>query len=242
MWRDIRSARHLLRATVDLLALEMRMLTGNRLFVLVALELLWVTAFAILQRTRDDAWDGLSFYNRTILVPALLPALALGMSSILGERDIRHLEMSFASPAGRYQAWGFRLAALGLACAVTVAALTTLTWVGIGQPIPPLRAALHAVVPILFVAAGTTCLSLIFNGAATGTFVMGAFLLASAVLLHGPRVGRFDLFINPFDPPQGMDPVAWFRVLVFNRTLLLACTGLSVVATLALLRRRERLL
>lgn len=242
MWRDIRSSRQLLRATIDLLALEMRMLTGNRLLVLIALELLWVIVFAIFQRTRNEAWEGLSFYNRTIVVPALLPALALGMSSILGERDIRHLEMSFASPAGRYQAWGFRLAALGAACVVAVVSLTILTWVGIDQPVPPLRSALHAIVPILFVAAGTACFSLVFNSAATGSFVMGALLLGSAVVLHAGGLSRFDLFVNPFDPPQGSDEVAWFRVLVFNRSLLLICTGIFVVTTLSLLRRRERLL
>lgn len=242
MWRDIRSPGRLVRATLDLLALEMRMLTGNRLIVLVALELLWVTTFAIFQRTRDDAWEGLSFYNRTILIPALLPAIALGMSAILGERDIKHLEMTFASPAGRYQAWAFRLAGLGVACAATVAALSALTWVGIDQPVPPVAAALHALVPVLFVAAGTACLSLVFNGAATGTFVMAGFLLLSAGPFHGDRVDRYDLFLNPFDPPPGTDPVAWFRILVFNRTLFLTCTGLFVVAALSLLQRRERLL
>lgn len=242
MWRDGASPRVLARAARDLLGLELRMLTGNRLIWLVAIEVIWVVAFAILQRVRTDGWEPLSFYNRTIVLPAMLPALALGMSSVLGERDIRHLEMSFASPAGRYLAWAFRMTALGLACAVTVAGLSLLTWAGLEQPFPPARAALHALVPVLLVASATACLSLVFNGASMGAFVTGAVTLVSAVFLEGGSFERFNLFINPFDPPSGMDDIGWFRVLAFNRGFLLLLTGLFVVSTMALLQRRERLL
>ena len=157
--------------------------------------------------------------------------------------------MTFASAGGRYQVWSFRLAALALTCAACCGSASLLTYVFITRDLPPVAAALHALVPLVFVATLTVFLSVLFNGGASAALVTAGVLALSALVVHpfgfaSPEFfRRVDLFVNPFDPPQGLlDPRGWFRILVFNRSLFIVATGLWVAGTLWLLQRRERLL
>lgn len=232
-----------LRARWDLLRLEMKMLTGNRMLLIGLVESLWLAVFGLMQHFRDAPWDAASFYNRSILLPGLLPAIALGMAAVMGERDVRHVEMTLASPGGRYQIWCFRLAALALTCFASSLGCALVTWAGISHDVPPLESALHATVPLVFVGVLTVFLSLLFNGAASAALVTSGFVVFSGTILRAAGANRFDLFVNPLAPPENLlDPAAWFRILVFNRGLYVVGAGLCVAGTLALLQRRERLL
>jgi hypothetical protein len=230
------------RAGATLLRLEMKVLTGNRLVVVAGIELLWLAVFGVWQHLRSDPWPSAWFYNGTVVLPGMLPAIALGMAAVLGESDIRHLEMSLASPGGRYQIWSFRLAALSVACVASTFGCAILTWAFIDHGLSPLVAAAHAVVPLVFVGVLTVALSLAFNGASSAALVTAGVVALSGIILH-ESFRRFDLFLNPFDPPEALhDPAEWFRMLVFNRAFYAVLTGLAVALALWLLQKRERLL
>jgi hypothetical protein len=221
----------------------MKMLTGNRLLLIGLVEVAWIVTVALMQYFRDDKWSSASFYNRSILLPGLLPAVALGMAAVMGERDVRHLEMTLASPGGRYQVWSFRLGALALTCFASSLGCALLTWVGISRDVPLIESALHATVPLIFVGVLTVFLSLLFNGAASAALVTSGYIVFSGMILQAASANRFDLFVNPLAPPESLlDPAAWFRILVFNRGLYLVGAGLCVAGALGLLQRRERLL
>lgn len=243
MWRDASGLGGIVRGAARLLRLELQLMTGGKALLILLAQVAWLVLMTTLQRFREEPWDPASFYNRTVLVPCLVPAVALGMSCILAERDERHLEMSFASPGGRYLLWSFRLAALAIASFLSCALLATGTWFLGGQEIVPWTAAAHALVPVLMAASLAAFLALLFNGTASAGLVSGALLVLAAMFLHGPRVGRFDPYVNPFAPPDDLrDPGAWIRILVFNRIFLLTLTGAFVAGILGLLQRRERLL
>lgn len=243
MWRDATSPKQALLAAVRLLRLELQLMTGGKALLLLLAQVAWLVGMAIWQRFREEPWDAESFYNRTILVPCIVPAIALGMSCILAERDERHLEMSFASPGGRYLLWSFRLGALAIASAFSCLLLALGTWLLAGREIPPFAAAAHALVPVLMAASLAAFLALLFNGTASAGLVSGALMVLSAMFIHGAGLGRFDPWVNPFAPPGDLrDPEAWTRILVFNRLFLLTLTGGFIAGTLGLLQRRERLL
>ena len=242
MWRD-QGAGRVVRGAARLLKLELRLMTGGRALLLLGAQLAWLVTHVVLQRFNEEPWDPVSFYNRTILLPCLLPAIALGMSCILAERDDRHLEMSFASAGGRYLLWSFRLAALAIASAASCLLLAIATRLFLAREISPVTAAAHALVPVLMAASLAAFLALLFNGTASAGLVTGALFTAGGLVLHAAGAGRFDPFLNPFDPPAGLrDPHAWMRMLAFNRLFLLAMIGVLVAGTLGLLQRRERLL
>lgn len=243
MWRDARSLRQAAGAAARLLRLELQLMTGGKALILLGAQVAWLVLWATLQRFREEPWDPVSFYNRTILLPCLVPAVALGMTCVLSERDDRHLEMSFASPGGRYLVWSFRLAALAVASAASCLLLAIGTRILVGPEIPPLPAAVHALVPVLMAASVACCLALLLNGTSSAGLVTAGLLAGAAIVLHQGNAGRFDPFLNPFDPPDGLrDPHAWLRLLAFNRMLLLSVTAAAVTLTLGLLQRRERLL
>jgi hypothetical protein len=241
MWRD-HSPGRIAAGAARLLVLELRLVTGGRALLILGAQLAWLAGMVVWQHFRSDPWDPASFYNRTIVAPSLLPALALGMSCILAERDDRHLEMSFASPGGRLLVWCFRMTAVATACAAAALLLAVLTHVFVGREVPFFASWPHAIVPILFTIALAVFLSLLFNGPAPAGLVTGAMLLGGGLILHAAG-SRFDPFMNPFVPPRDLrDPHAFLRLLTFNRLFLLTTTGCSIAGALGLLQRRERLL
>ncbi len=243
MWREATSFRGAVRASADLLWLEARLMTGGRLGLMVLGQIAWLITCAVIQRFRDEPWDQVSFYNRTVLLPVLLMAIGLGMSCVLSERDIRHLEMSFSTAAGRYQLWSFRLGALGLILLGSCCLLATGTWLAVAREVTPWTAAFHAFIPAACIAVLAAALSLLFNGAATAGLICLGVTAGSGMILHGGGASRFDPFLNPFDPPTSLlDPGAWVRTLTFNRLFLLTMLAVFTAVALGLLQRRERLL
>jgi hypothetical protein len=236
----------LLVAGWDLLVLEVKVVTGGRALVLALVELAAFVALAIAARLREEPWSTATLYNVVVLTPGLVPAVALGMAAVMGERDTRQLEVTFATPSGRYLVWSFRMAAIGAACFLSAAVMSVGTAIVIDHDHRPVAGALHAVPPLLLVASLTVFASLAFNGAAVAGLVVSALLAVSWLVLHPapPFLRRFDVFFNPFAPPESLllDPATWFRAVVFNRTLLLVLAGLCIAGTLWLLQKRERLL
>lgn len=243
MWHDAQGPRQAAAAAARLLRLELQLMTGGRALLVLGAQVAWLVLWAAMQRFREEPWDPVSFYNRTILVPCLLPAVAFGMTSVLAERDDRHLEMTFASPGGRYLVWSFRLVALAVAALVSCLVLAAGTRLLVGPEIPALPAALHAFVPVLMAVSVACFLALLLNGTSAAGLVTAGLLAVSALFLRHLASGRFDPFLNPFHPPDGLrDPHAWLRLVVFNRMLLLCVTAAAVALALGLLQRRERLL
>lgn len=237
-------ARRLLRllgAAATLLRLELKILTGNRALVLAAIEAAWLAVIVLMARLRDSPWDVESFYVRSVVLPALLPAIALGMVAVMGDRDSRQLEVSFVSAGGRHALWSFRFAAILLVCFLTAATLSAGTWLLIDRDFEPVLAAVHAAVPISFVAALTFCASVAFRSEAIAGLVAVAAILGSRFLTAVTR--KVDLFLNPLVPPESMLVQAdWARLLFWNRTLYVLAAVLLFAAALHLLQRRERLL
>ena len=242
---DLRRYRQRASAGRSLLALELRVLTGNQAIVLAVVQLVYFTVITLMVKLGDDDWRAASFYNSVVVLPSLVPAIALGMVAVMGDRDSRQLEVTFVARGGRYQVWIFRLCAIAGSCAASALVLSALAWAILDHDHRPVAAFLHALFPIVFVVVLAMGLSVTFNGAAVAGLVTTGFLGVSFVLLHGgPLVARrFDVFFNPFDQPQDLlDPAEWFRAVVFNRSLLLALAGLALAGTLLLVQRRERLL
>ena len=229
------------RAAATLLRLESKVLTGNRLVVLVVVQLVVFGLMALWIRSQDQRTTA-SFYVGTVMLPGLLATMALGMSAVMAERDIRHLEMTLASPGGRYRVWAFRFTALALASAASALVFSLLS-VALDRDVPPLTLAFHATISLVFVGAATVFLSLLFNGGASAALVVSGLCVGSFLTVHQAHASKWDVFVNPLDPPESLlDPRAWFRILVFNRGLFLALTGGCVAGSLWLLQRRERLL
>lgn len=231
------------RSTATLLLLELKVVTGSRLVVLAAIELAMFALLATWALLTDEPPDTASHYNRFVLLPTLLPAIALSMAAISGERDGSQLEVTFVTPGGRYQVWSFRLTAILASCGITALGLSLLTWAIVDRDFAPLAAAGHALFPLAAVVALTVFVSVLAKSGGVAGLVTAVSAGIGGVFFHEGRAKWYDLFFNPFDPPvDALDPTVWVRALFWNRTALLIVAGLLVTLTLFLLQRRERLL
>lgn len=238
MWRDLRGARAIGRAAWELLRLELKLMTGGRLTLLLVIQAAWVGFMFLVQRLREEPLEPHAFYGWSILLPAMLPAISLGMSCILWERDVKHLEMSFASPGGRYLLWSFRLASLAAVAAASCVTLSVVTWLILARDLSPLWSAPHAFVPVVLAGVLAAFLSVLFNNGSVAALLTVVLLIVGSMLPDSVSP-----WTNPFSPPPGLiDPNAWTRTVADNRLFLLAVIAACVAMTLGLLQRRERLL
>lgn len=234
LWRRI-------PATCLQLWLEIKLVTGGRPLALLIVAEAWFAVFTAWALLRPDPWDADVYYNLMLVAPGSILTVALGMGAIIGERDTRQLETTFVSPTGRYSAWVHRLVAVVLAVWIPLGLLSLQTWVIVDRGHPPLLGWLHSLVHVLVLLSLTTLLSLVFKSAAGAGLGAGGYLVFW--LIFGDISRRFTYWFNPFAEIRGVnDPAAFFRILVFNRSLLLALAGLGFALSFWLLQRRERLL
>ena len=241
---EVSPLRRLVRAALasaTQLRLELKILTGGRTFVLLIVVGSWFGLFAFWAHARANPWDPAGHYNRMLVVPATLLAIALSMGSVIGDRDSRQLETIFVSPSGRHSAWVHRFTAIFVACWGAAGLLSLLTGLFVEPAHAILPASLHSAVPILFAISLTVLLSIAFRGAAVAALV--ASLGIGLSLMFADPLGRLGYWFNPLAAPSGpAESEELFRAIVFNRSLYLSLSALCFWISLAWLQRRERLL
>lgn len=230
------------RAAFDLARLDLAMLTGGRAFVLLIVVTIWFGLFALWALARDDPWSPSTYHVLMLVIPGTLLVVALGMMSVIAERDAGRLETLFVSPMGRHAFWAQRFAALFLACWSCTGALSLLTWAIVDRSHEPVNSWLHAGVPLAFALSLTVLLTLLFRSSAIGGLCSSAALIGISFVAEIVG-GRWDYWFNPFSLRDRFeDPEELLRQVVFNRSLYLLLAALCLAGVFALLQRRERLL
>ena len=230
------------RAALTLARLDLKWVTGGRAFVLLIVVAIWFGLFALWALVRDEPWSPAAFYNLMLVLPGSLLVVALGMRSVVAERDAGRLETLFVSPMGRHAFWVQRFVSLFLACWGCTGVLSLLTWLIVDPGHEPLAAWLQCAVPLVHAFSLVVLLSLLFKSGAIGALCTAAWL-GLCGLFHGDGSGRLDYWFSPFGARDRFEnPEELLRLVVFNRTFLLGSAALFLAGVFALLKRRERLL
>jgi hypothetical protein len=105
---------------------------------------------------------------------------------------------------------------------------------------PILNMAWHLMFPIFFMGSLAFLLStFIRNGIGTGVviIIIGVFFMALIDLVEKTK---WNLFLNPFNVPDGMSETAWKAIVHDNRVILFVGIILALLGGLTSLQKRER--
>jgi hypothetical protein len=179
-----------------------------------------------------------TIYN-LLLYPGLLLIFYPTVFGIQNDEDTRILEILFGIPDYRFKVWLVRLVLIYLLVFVILLLLALFcSWALVEFPI--LNMAWHLMFPIFFMGSLAFLLStFIRNGIGTGVVIniIGVFFMALIDLVEKTK---WNLFLNPFNVPDGMSETAWKAIVHDNRVILFVGIILALLGGLTSLQKRER--
>ncbi len=182
--------------------------------------------------------DAGSIYN-LLLFPGLLLVFYPTVFGIQNDEDTRVLEILFGIPDYRYKVWLVRLVLIYLVVFFILLLLGIFcSWALL--PFPVFNMAWHLMFPIFFMGTLAFLLStFIKNGIGTGVviIIIGVFFLA---LIDALQNSKWNIFLNPFNLPDGMSENAWASIVQDNRVILFVGIVLALLGGLTSLQKRER--
>jgi hypothetical protein len=174
-----------------------------------------------------------------LLYPGLLLIFYPTVFGIQNDEDTRILEILFGIPNYRYKVWLIRLILIYLLVFLILLLLALFcSWALVELPV--FNMAWHVMFPIFFMGSLAFLLStFIRNGIGTGVvlILIGVIFLA---LIEVVEKTKWNIFLNPFNLPDGVSETAWKAIVHDNRMILLVGIILAILGGLTSLQKRER--
>ena len=146
---------------------------------------------------------------------------------------------SFCIPNYRYKIWLFRLFIAFVVCFIFILGLTFLTDLLIIE-INPFEMAGQIMMPTIFIGTVSFMISSIIrngNGTAVVMLIIGAILF----FINGSmQISIWNVFINPYEIPEGHNPVLFYDTLFYNRVIISLCSVVFITLGLNNMRKREK--
>lgn len=187
--------------------------------------------------------NGETLNNESIFGLFYMPAILLifypTVYGIQHDADTRILEIIFGIPNYRYKVWLVRLIMVFVLNYLILIIFGVLVYFLI-YPINPFQIAGQMMFLVLFIGGLAFMLSTTIkngNGTAVVLVVMGVGLIFLSASLERTM---WNLFLNPFDSPRGLNEVVWKAIVFKNRLLLSISALVFVVYGLFNLQKREK--
>jgi ABC-type transport system involved in multi-copper enzyme maturation permease subunit len=237
-WRD------LLSSAIRLYRLSFRLVFHKKLIFMTAGILVYYGILYTLAVVRPgEGFSVRQALHVLVEIPGAVLAIYLTMDLVAGERDRNTLEVLFSASMSHYKIWVTRMLAVYVVLLVTLVGMSTLSYYLFAE-FPFLLGGLNAFLPAFLIASLTFFFSVTCrSGNAAGMLSLGVLvliLITSDPDILGDTV--FFVFLNPFDPPMGMEEMMWDDRVLINRLGILATGCLLLFLGLRRMERRERLL
>ncbi len=174
-----------------------------------------------------------------LLYPGLLLVFYPTVFGIQNDEDTRVLEILFGIPDYRYKVWLVRLILIYFVVFIILLLLSVFcSWALL--PFPVFNMAWHLMFPIFFMGTLAFLLStFIRNGIGTGVvmIIIGVFFTALMAVIQN---SKWNIFLNPFNIPDGMSENAWKSIVQDSRIILFVGIVLALLGGLTSLQKRER--
>jgi hypothetical protein len=205
-------------------------LTGSVVFYL-GLSVIYVFANDV---SRMEDLYGVFLFSGLLLV--FYPAVF----GIQNDLDARTIEILFGIPNYRYKVWFVRIVLIFLVAFAIMLGFTFLSSVLIVK-FRILKVSLQIMIPVLFMGLlGFMLSTVVRNG--NGTAVILIIIGLIFMMMSDSELGRsqWNIFLNPFHVPYGVNETSWALITFKNRIILLTGSVIFLLAALLNLQRREK--
>jgi hypothetical protein len=158
---------------------------------------------------------------------------------IQNDQDARTIEILFGIPNYRYKVWLVRVVLIIVIAFIILLAFTAISSFLIIN-FRFVRMTIQVMVPVLFLGMMAFMLSTLIrngNGTAVVMIIFGIFFM---ILEDALRTSQWNVFLNPYDLPYGINETTWSIITMKNRIIMITGIILFLLAALLNLQRREK--
>jgi len=193
----------------------------------------------IINLFKADAYVSQDEVYALLLFPGLLVIFYPTTFGIQNDMDTRMIEVLFGIPDYRYKVWLTRLAIIFVVVYFVLLMLGIVSSLAL-IPVPFFEMALQLMFPIFLMGSvGFMFSTLIRNGSGTAAvmIIIGLIFWISSGIMD---ISKWNIFLNPYDMPDNLNPIMWSEVLFYNRLYLTIGSILAILAGLYRLQYREK--
>lgn len=205
-------------------------LSGSVVFYL-GLSVIYVFANDV---SRMDDLYGVFLFSGLLLV--FYPSVF----GIQNDQDARTIEILFGIPDYRYKVWLVRIVLMFFIAFIIMLFFTFLSSVLIVQ-FRIFKVTLQVMVPVIFMGLLAFMLSTVVKNG-NGTAVIMIIIGLVFMIMIDSSLGRsqWNIFLNPFEVPRGMNETSWALITFKNRIILITGSVIFMLAALLNLQKREK--
>jgi hypothetical protein len=159
---------------------------------------------------------------------------------IQNDQDARTIEILFGIPNYRYKVWLVRIILIFLVAFLIMLVFTFLSSVLIVK-FRIFRVTLQVMAPVLFMGMLAFMLSTVVRNG-NGTAVIMIIIGLVFMILIDSSLGRsqWNIFLNPFEVPRGINETSWALITFKNRIILMTGSVIFLLGALLNLQNREK--
>ncbi len=223
---------------VRIVKYNLKIIFGNKFIYFLGASVLFYLLITGIAMFSDSTIEISSAYYQLIF-PGILLIFFPTTFGIQNDEDARILEILFGIPNYRYKVWLIRLLIIFIMVYFMILLFALLDSFILVQ-IPVLDVSFHLIFVIIFFGTlGFLFSTIVKNG--NGSAVLMVIVGLGLWFLHAILgTSKWNIFINPFDLPDGVSEMIYSTIIFQNKLIVISASIVAILWGLINLQRRER--
>jgi hypothetical protein len=217
---------------------NLRIIFANKFIWFLAGSVLFYAGLSVINVFSHDVSRMQDLYGMFLFCGILLVFYPT-VFGIQNDQDARTIEILFGIPNYRYKVWLLRVVLIFVIAFLIMLVFTFLSSILIVK-FRIVNMTAEVMVPVLFLGMMAFMLSTVVrngNGTAVLMIIFGLFFL---ILSDALSKSQWNVFLNPYELPYGVNETSWAIITFKNRITLITGTILFLLAALYNLQKREK--
>ncbi len=217
---------------------NLRIIFANKFIWFLAGSVVFYLGLSVIYVFSNDVSQMDDLYG-IFLFSGLLLVFYPSVFGIQNDLDARTIEILFGIPDYRYKVWLVRIVLIFLVAFVIMLLFTFISSILIVR-FRILNVTLQVMVPVLFMGTMAFMFSTVVrsgNGTAVIMIIIGTVFM---IMAENLSKSQWNIFLNPFDIPYGVNETSWSLITFRNRIILITGTVIFLLAALLNLQKREK--
>jgi hypothetical protein len=217
---------------------NLRIIFANRFIWFLAGSILFYLGLSVIYVFTNDVSKMNDLYG-VFLFSGILLVFYPSVFGIQNDQDARTIEILFGIPNYRYKVWLVRIILIFAITFVIMLAFTTLSSVLIVK-FRVLKVTSQIMIPVIFLGVMAFMVSTIIRNGNGTAVIMIIFGFIFMIMNENLTTSQWNVFLNPFDLPYGVNEATWEIITLKNRIILIIASVVFLLAALANLQKREK--
>jgi hypothetical protein len=217
---------------------NLKIIFANRFIWFLAGSVIFYLGLSVIYALTNDISRAEDLYG-VFIFSGILLVFYPTVFGIQNDQDARTIEILFGIPNYRYKVWLVRVLLIFAISFLIMLAFTALSSFMIVN-FRFVKMTLQVMAPVMFLGMMAFMLSTVIrngNGTAVVMIIFGIFFM---ILQDGLRRSQWNVFLNPYDLPYGVNETTWALITLKNRIILVTGIILFLLTALLNLQKREK--